>query len=126
MNWRGLLRCLPTMRHPQTKEELAGRLADLVIAAVRRWSQGECDSEDVRLINEALAAKWLPNESATSPALAELVASYRQTEKRLQPDRTIGSVADWNEGRDERIAVRGSYTDLGDEVPRGNIRFFSR
>jgi len=109
----------------QTKEDMAGRLADLLIAAVRRWSQGECDSEDVRLINEALAAKWLPSESATSPALAALVASYRQTEKRLQPDRTIGSVADWNEGRDERIAVRGSYTDLGDEVPRGNIRFFS-
>jgi hypothetical protein len=109
----------------RTKEELAARLADLVIAAVARWSQGECDSEDVRLINEALAAKWLPNESAMSPAVAELVASYRQTEKRLQPDRTVGSVADWNEGRDERIAVRGSYTDLGVEVPRGNIRFFS-
>ena len=109
---------------PQTKEELAARLADLVIAAAGRWSEGQCDSEDVQLINEALAAKWLPNELATSPRLAELVANYRQAEKRLQPDRTIGSVADWNEGRDQRISVRGSYTDLGEEVPRGNIRFF--
>ncbi|HEY1785113.1 MAG TPA: DUF1549 and DUF1553 domain-containing protein, partial [Pirellulales bacterium] len=110
---------------PGTKDELAARLADAVLAALGRWNQGECDGEDVRLIAEALAAGWLPRESATSPALAELVGRYRQAEQRLQPDRTIGSVTDWNEGRDVRLGVRGSYTDLGDEVPRGNIRFFS-
>jgi len=27
------------------------------------------------------------------------------------------------EGRDERIGIRGSYTDFGAEAPRGNIRF---
>ena len=35
----------------------------------------------------------------------------------------IGSVEDWGEGRDERIGVRGSYTEFGDAAPRGNIRF---
>ena len=55
--------------------------------------------------------------------LAKLVADYRAAEKKLQPDRTIGSVADWNEGRDERIGIRGSYTEFGEEVPRGNISF---
>ncbi len=108
---------------PRTKDELATRLTELVRAAVERWSHGTCDSEDVRLINEALTAKWLPNESKATPTIAKLVASYRDTEKRLQPDLVIGSVADWNEGRDERIGVRGSYTDLGETVPRGNIRF---
>ncbi len=107
-----------------TKQELIARLADLLLAAAGRWNEGRCDGEDVRLLAEALAAGWLPNQKAQSPALTELVDRYRQAEKRLQPDRTIGTVADWNEGRDERIAVRGSYTDLGDEVPRGNIRFF--
>src|SRR5262249_19650097 len=108
---------------PKTKEELAARLAGLVMAAIARWCQGTCDGQDVRIINDALAAKWLPNDSTANPALAKLVARYRETEKRLQPDRVIGSAADWNEGRNERIGVRGSYTDLGEEVPRGNIRF---
>ena len=43
-----------------------------LLAAVTRWAGDRCDSEDVRLLNEALAAKWLPNES-TNAALAPLV-----------------------------------------------------
>ncbi len=108
---------------PRTKGECAARLAGLVMNAIERWAQGECDSEDVRLITEALNAKWLPNEPLSNPALAHDVARYRETEQRLQPDRVIGSVADWDEGRDERVGVRGSYTDFGEEVPRGNILF---
>ncbi len=108
---------------PRTKVELAAQLSELVMAAIERWSQGKCNGEDVRLINDALTAKWLPNETTATPALAKLVARYRETEKRLQPDRIIGSVADWNEGRNERIGVRGSYTDFGEEVPRGNLHF---
>ena len=71
-----------------------------------------CGPEDVRLLNEALQAKLLPNGLETSPALENLVATYRAVEKELEPDRTIGSIADWNEGRDERIGIRGSYTEL--------------
>lgn len=108
---------------PQTKGELAARFAELVMAAIERWARGKCDNEDVRLINDALNARWLPNEPLSNPALAQWVARYRETEQRLQPDRVIGSVADWNEGRDERIGVRGSYTDFGESVPRGNILF---
>ena len=108
---------------PGTPEELATRLADLISGAIDRWQRGACDSEDVRLINEAVKARWLPNESNASPVLAKLVSRYRDTEKRLQPDRVIGSVDDWGEGRDEQLAVRGSYTDLGYAVPRGNIGF---
>lgn len=108
---------------PKTKDELAERMAALVLAAIERWNNGLCDSEDVTLMNDVLASKWLTNESAATPALAQLMTRYRETEKRLQLDRTIGSAADWNEGRDERIGIRGSYTDLGDHVPRGNVRF---
>jgi hypothetical protein len=108
---------------PRTREELAGRLAGLIMAAIERWDQGKCDGEDVRLINDALHARWLPNQPLSNPTLAQWVARYRETEKRLKPDRVIGSVEDWNEGRDERVGVRGSYTDFGEEVPRGNIHF---
>ena len=108
---------------PRTKEELAANLAEVIFSAVDRWNSGQCDSEDVKLINEALTANWLVNESAATPVLALLIKHYRDVERRLRPDHTIGSVADWNEGHDERIGVRGSYTDFGDEVPRGNVRF---
>jgi hypothetical protein len=75
------------------------------------------------LLDEALRANLLPNDLAAIPELAKLVAEYRTVEKKLQPDRTIGSVADWNEGRDEHIGIRGSYTEFGEEAPRGAIRF---
>ena len=108
---------------PQTRDELAARLTTLVMNAVQRWREAECHGEDVRLINEALVAKWLPNEPLSNPTLARWVSLYRETEKRLQPERVIGTVEDWNEGRDERIGLRGSYTEFGEAVPRGNIRF---
>ena len=108
---------------PKAKEELAARLSALVMSSLERWSAGACNSEDVRLINEALALKWIPNDPAASPELAAIATRYRDAEKRLQPDRVVGSVDDWYEGRDERIGVRGSYTVFGDVAPRGTISF---
>lgn len=107
----------------ESEREWTTRFADLIVAAVARWSRGDCTSDDARLLAEALAANLLPNDVQLSPQLARLVAEYRATEKKLQPDRTIGSMADWHEARDERLGIRGSYTEFGDEVPRGNIRF---
>lgn len=108
---------------PKSKDELAARLSGLIREAIERWHNNACTREDVRLINEGLALKWLPNDPASSPELAAIVARYREAEKRLQPDRVVGSVDDWYEGRDERIGVRGSYTVFGDVVPRGTISF---
>ncbi len=101
----------------------ATRLANLVHAAIERWSRNENNSEDVRLLDDALQSKLLPNDLNATPQLTRLVSGYRSVEKKLQPDRTIGSMADWNEGRNEQLSIRGSYTDLGEEVNRGNIRF---
>lgn len=108
---------------PATKDELAGRMSDLLEIAIQRWNNNECSTEDVRLINEALTLKWLPNDPAELPELSAIASRYREVEKRLQPDRVVGSVDDWYEGRDERIGVRGSYTVFGDVVPRGTISF---
>jgi hypothetical protein len=105
-----------------TTDDLPARFVNLLYAAIERWSREECDTEDALLLDEALRAKLLPAATSTTPALTELVTQYRTAEKRLQPDRTIGSAADWNEGRNERLAIRGSYTDFGDEVRRGNGR----
>jgi hypothetical protein len=99
------------------------RLVNLVLNAVERWGREACLPDDAALLDEALRLGWLPNDLKDSPAVAELVGRYRTAEKRLRPDRTIGSMADWDEGRDERIGKRGSYTDLGAATVRGNIRF---
>ena len=105
------------------RDRLIDRVASRILAAVDRWAAGSADAEDVLVVNEALKEKWLDATALDDPAIASLVARYRETEKRLQPDRTIGSMADWFEGRDARLAIRGSATDLGAEVPRGTVRF---
>jgi len=105
-----------------TREKQTERAADLILAAVGRWSQGQSTEQDVKLLNEAVAAGWLANSPKVSPAVERLVNDYRATEKQIQPDQTIGTADDWHEGRNEFIGLRGSYTEFGDEVPRGNIR----
>src|SRR5262249_38290856 len=115
-----LTRFAPLLRD---KGDWANRLADLLLSAVERWGRGACDREDALLLDDALRAGLLPNDCKADPQLAKLVAEYRAAETKLRPEPTIGSASDWNEGRNERIGIRGSYTDFGDEVPRGMLRF---
>lgn len=99
------------------------RFADLILSAVERWTRDAATAQDVQLLNEALQLKWLPNRTESSWQLARWVDKYRTLEKGIIPDRTIGSVEEWGEAQDERLGIRGSYTDFGPPVPRGNIRF---
>lgn len=108
---------------PQSAGDLAARMGDVITDAIARWRGGVCTTEDVRLLNEALTLNWLPNDPAAVPEIAAILTRYRETETRLQPDRVVGAVEDWYEGRDERVGVRGSYTALGEAVPRGTISF---
>lgn len=101
------------------------RFVSLLQSAVERWSRDECSADDALLLDEALRSKLLTNDLAASEELNKLVTAYRVAEKQLQPDQTIGSASEWNEASNERIGVRGSYTEFGDEVPRGGIRFLS-
>lgn len=100
------------------------RLRLLVQAAVQRWQSNQCTSEDAILLNDAVQAGLLPVDLAGDSETAGLVATWRETALKLQPDRTVGSVAEWPEGRDDRVAIRGAYTDLGTPVPRGLVRMF--
>jgi len=101
----------------------ARRLTRLVRGAVERWSRNECTADDVRLLNDAVQLNLLPNDISANPQVTDLANAYRQLEQQLQPDRTVGSAADWNEGEDASLAIRGSYTDLGERVARGQVRF---
>jgi hypothetical protein len=46
-------------------------------------------------------------------------------ENRLQADTIVGGVVDYGEGRDDRLGVRGSYTELAEPVSRGPFQFVS-
>ena len=119
-----LTRFVPLFDLISYEADWSRRLTLLLRNSVERWAQGMCTSEDVKLINDALHLKLLSNDLANTE-VQRLVAEYRELEKRIQPDRTVGSTDDWNEGRDERIGIRGSYTDFGAAVSRGHVRFLS-
>jgi Protein of unknown function (DUF1553)/Protein of unknown function (DUF1549)/Planctomycete cytochrome C len=101
------------------------RISDLILASIDRWEQGQADADSVQVINEALQLNLLPNSLTINESLRKWVNTYRTTEQRVIPDTIVGSMADWREARDERIGVRGSYTDLADEVPRGCLTLLS-
>lgn len=95
------------------------RIAQLVNDSVERWAQGAADAATVQILNEALQLKLLSNSAHQTDRLEALLVSYRQLEQRIVADTTVGSMADWHEAQNERLAIRGSYTELGEEVPRG-------
>jgi hypothetical protein len=115
-----LARFEPVFRFPG---EADARLTQLVIEAIERWASDASLPDDARLLDEALRLGWLANDLPEGSRLKQLVARYREAEAKLQPDRTVGSIDDWNEAQDERIGIRGSYNELGEAVPRGGIRF---
>jgi hypothetical protein len=102
---------------------LAGRVADRILAAVDRWAAGRCTGDDVTVINEALAAGWLDNAADADGQLMDLLERYRATERRLQPEQTIGGLDDWQEAADVPLAIRGEPGEPGPVVARGTIRF---
>ncbi|MFN5906926.1 MAG: DUF1553 domain-containing protein, partial [Planctomyces sp.] len=119
-----LRRFEPLFNQLSEESDWLRRLTLLVQAAVQRWQSGACSSEDALLLNDVLQAGLLPVDLAGDPETARLVSLWRETAAKLQSDRTVGSIAEWPEGQDERVAIRGVYTEQGDTVPRGLLRMF--
>jgi hypothetical protein len=115
-------RFVPMFSQDDASRDWTERIAVTLHAAIQRWASGACTEQDVWLLNDALLSKLLPNELSKHSELADLVQHYCQVEQRLQADVTVGSVADWREGRDEPLAIRGMYTELGEPVARGSVR----
>ncbi|MBX3420431.1 MAG: PSD1 domain-containing protein [Pirellulaceae bacterium] len=118
-----LARFVPLFQEFSQEADWSVRLASLLRAAIERWQQRQCSSADVELLNDALHSKLLPNDIPSGSEVERLVNAYRTIERRIEPDKTVGSAADWPEGSDDRLAVRGDYTALSDVVPRGRLRF---
>ncbi|MFN9826049.1 MAG: DUF1549 domain-containing protein, partial [Planctomyces sp.] len=105
-----LRRFEPLFNQLSEESDWLRRLTLLVQAAVQRWQSGACSSEDALLLNDVLQAGLLPVDLAGDPETARLVSLWRETAAKLQSDRTVGSIAEWPEGQDERVAIRGVYT----------------
>jgi hypothetical protein len=119
-----LARFLPLFSEFANERDWNLRLTRLLHAAVQRWERSASTPADVALLNDAIQTKLLPIDLAGDPETARLIALWRKLEQKLQPDQTAGSAAEWHEGEDERLAIRGVYTDLADSVPRGAVRLF--
>lgn len=111
---------------PTTLEEASLRMSQRFTGAIRRWSDGDTNDDDAQILAGLLQAKFLTNYMDATPQLAAAIRKYRETEARLKPEHTIGGIADFEEARDDRIALRGSYTDFGESVPRGNLRMLEK
>lgn len=120
-----LARFAPLFEEFKDEGDWSLKLTKLVRRSVERWGNGTCDAADVELLNDALQANLLPNDLAGNAEIGHLVNEYRSVEKTIQPDQTVGSAAEWPEGRNERLGIRGSYTDLGDPIARAHVRFLT-
>lgn len=119
-----LARFLPLFSDFAAEPDCNLRLTRLLHAAVQRWERSASTPSDVALLNDAIQTKLLPIDLAGDPETARLITLWRELEQKIQPDQTAGSAAEWNEGFDDRLAVRGVYTDLAETVPRGSVRLF--
>jgi len=102
--------------------ERYGRWFAGVVAA---WADGRAGQDEIQVINWLLERDLLPNRMDARPALAELVAAYRDAEEQLAAPQTVMGMADFDPGYDVALNVRGSYDDLGDAVPRGHVMVLS-
>ncbi|MCP4811037.1 MAG: hypothetical protein GY888_00890, partial [Planctomycetaceae bacterium] len=118
-----LSRFLPLLKKqaPTSKQEAAVRYREWLLAAVDRWAAGTAEDDDIILLNNLLLTPWI-TKAASHPTLEPLVTRYRQVESQVQPARTVNGMADLDKGVDYRLHHRGSYYQLGDQVPRGYLR----
>lgn len=87
---------------PKSPDEAWGRIGDWLTGAVQRWSAGQPQAGDVRIVDWLLSKKLLPNRAEPGSALAGLLAEYRRVEQGIAFPRTVISM-------DERECAKVSY-----------------
>ena len=120
-----LARFQPLVDEFADQSDWALKLTLLLRKSIERWAEGSCLASDVQLLNDAIQSQLLPIDMSQGSETERLVLAYRAKEREIREDQTVGTVAEWQEGHDERLAVRGVYTDLGNSVARSRVRFLS-
>lgn len=111
--------------HPQSKPEAVDLYRRWLVGMVEAWRDRSATEDEIQVLNNLLQTPWV-TKSASHAELKPLVDKYREIEAQLQPPRTVNSMADHDAGLNYRLNVRGSYYDLGDEVPRGYLRLLAK
>ncbi|WP_169976945.1 PSD1 and planctomycete cytochrome C domain-containing protein [Tautonia rosea] len=122
-------RFAPLFDHPtpHSLTDLAQAYQQWLKASLDRWAADQATDDDSILLNWLLDHGLLPNRLSdkSSPALQLLVETYRTTERELLEPQTINGMADFDEGINDRINIRGDYAQLGPAVPRGFLEVLS-
>jgi hypothetical protein len=119
------LRPLYTGPEVKSQAELARRYQATALAAVRAWAEDKATDDDVRWLDWLLRHGPLSNSRALTPRLASLMDQYRETEARLALPRIVPGMADFDDGFDQPLYVRGDYRKPGDKVPRRFLEVFA-
>ncbi len=64
------------------------------------------------------------DRSPKGSEIERLVLQYRRLNSRFSLIKRLARAAEWLEGHDERLAVRGVYSDLGENGPTSARTFF--
>ncbi len=107
-----------------TLDAVAAKYSAAFTAAVEAWAGGKASDDQARLLDRVLRAGLLNNSTKATPAVTTLVMRYRESEKEVQPARTVAGMADL-EGFDHPLYKRGDYRTAGDMVPRGYLEVLS-
>lgn len=95
----------------------AQRYQELIAGTIRNWAAGKSTDGDIQLLNWLIANGLLAN-SASRPALAELLKEYRQVESTIPAPQVVAGLADQGPGYDHPVFIRGDFRTPGDPAPR--------
>jgi len=111
---------------PVSITELAARYTEATREAVRAWASDRASDADVRWISWLLRDELLTNSTSATETLERLVARYRDQERRIPPAKIVAGMADFDEGFDVHLKIRGDPENLGERVPRRYLEVLSR
>jgi hypothetical protein len=124
----------PELRHllplfqgtkPARLADWAERYGEVATAAIQAWTDDHANEDDVRWLDYLVRHELLSNRMDRTPRLQELSRAYRDVEKELVRPRTIPGMADWGDGYDQPLFVRGDCTPPSEVVPRGYVSVLS-
>ena len=102
---------------PSSREELARRFREVLVAAVEAWRDGTLTEEQAAYLDYFARHDLLPTSLGQLIHLQPLVAEYRRLEAEVPIPRRAPGLLD--EGSpDHPLFVRGNHKNPGDPVPR--------
>ncbi len=102
---------------PGDRAALAAGFATALRASAIAWRDGRATDGDAELLDQLLRAGLIPNLAADLPAVAPLLAAYREGEAALRVPVRVPGVVEVG-GADAPLFARGDHQRPGERVPR--------